>query len=210
MDKEIFMTWDDQDALKTHLRNLWDEVNIAYYAGKYDIEQTMSKDEFLHFAGSVYHHIEWRYYDGSHTSHFTGIDLTARKTSFAGKCRRWMGHEAEWVYTIILNYRFYIDWGWIQMMDTILHEIGHMTYWNHNEEFWAEGRRIGYGLEMPGWKPRMAKFRMYCPHCDNEWFYLSRPKPYRCGGCFPDWHKWYMGTKEWMVIEKNTDPDKLV
>jgi hypothetical protein len=210
MSVEIFMPWDDQDALKAHLRKLWDEVNIAYYAGAYDWDYQMTKDEVLDFADSVYKHVEWKYYNGSHQSKFTGFDLTARKTSFAGKCRRWMLNGDQWSYSIILNYRWYIDWGWEQMMDTILHEIGHMTYWDHDVDFWQEGRRIGYGMEMPGWKPRMAKYRMYCPHCDNQWFYLSKPKQYRCGGCYPDWHQWYMGTKEWMIIEKNTDPDRLV
>lgn len=210
MDEEIFRTWEDQDALKTHLRNLWDEVNIAYYAGQYDWDYRMDKQEFLAFAENVYKHVLWRYYNDKAPSKMTGFDLTTRKTSFAGKCRRWLGNGEEWTYYIILNYRWYIDWGWEQMMDTILHEIGHLSFWNHNEEFWQEGRRIGYGMDVPGWKPRMAKYRMYCPHCTNEHFYLSRPKAYRCGGCYPDWHQWYIGTKEWMTIEKNTDPDKLV
>lgn len=204
------MTWDDQDALKAHIRNLWDEVNIAYYGGAFQWDYQMNKQEMLEFAENVYKHVEWRYYNGSHPSKCTGFDLTSRKTSFAGKCRRWLGNKGEWTYYIILNYRIYEDWGWYQMMDTILHEIGHLTYWHHDEDFWSEGRRIGYGMQMPGWKLRMAKYRLYCPHCSNEWFYLSRPKPYRCGSCYPDWHKWYIGTKEWMSIEKNTDPDKLV
>lgn len=209
-EEEIFEPWEDQDALRKHLEMLWDEVNIGYYAGKYKIDYQMTKQELMDFADSTFKHIVFRYYNGKHDATLRGFDLTGRKTSYAGKCRRWQGNDGDYVYFIILNYRFYEDWGNIQMFETILHEIGHMTVWHHNKAFWEEGRRIGYGLEMPGWKPRMAKWRLYCPHCDYEWLYLSKPRNSRCGSCYPDWQEWWNGSREWLLIQKNTDPDKMV
>lgn len=203
--------WNTHEELRAHLKSEWAIINERFGRG-YTYDQVLSKEEFEEFCWVGYQHVVDKYYGGELECGLQNrgcMKASGYKCQYSGVNTWWLIEDGKRFHRITMSYRHYKDWGWDQMMDTLYHEIGHITYQGHGDDFWQEGRRIGYGLECEGWKPKLAKYRMYCPHCDNEHFYLSKPsRKYRCGSCFPDWGDWYRNQNaEFMIIEKYTGTD---
>lgn len=208
--------WVNQDEFLARVTAEWHVINDTYYNGKYDFEGRLTRTQLEEFCWTAYEHCMATHYDaagvvpGGRLRDADSLIVTARKTSYAGMCRRY-GQSS---YEIYISWKYYEDWGNADLIDTLYHEIGHLTYGDHGEGFWREGERIGYGLEPHPLKARPAKFRLYCPECGDEFYYLSRPNKYwRCGRCHPDWEA-FMAIdykhRPWMKVEKYTGPEILI
>lgn len=220
--------WVNQEEFLERATKEWHTINDRYYGGKLDINKTMSAEALKDFMWKAYTYCMETYYDHGRDCkhplrHDGDLTVTKYKTSYAGLCRRWgMGEGA--THFIIISYRYYQDWGSAHILETLYHEIGHLTYFDHDAGFWAEGERIGYGLAPKGVKPRPAKFRQYCgqPGCDWEKFYVSRPNKWViCPYCFPygddkpepnfdTWLALPSEKKVWTIIERYKGPEILL
>ena len=220
MSREIDLDWENhqwvnQDEFQARATNEWHVINDTYFGGKYDFNGRMTKKELESFSWAAYEHCMKTHYDaagvepGARLRDHYSLIVNNRKVSWAGLCRRY----GQTSYEIYLSYKYYEDWGNADMIDTLYHEIGHLTYGDHKEGFWKEGDRIGYGLAPKGLKQRPAKYRLYCTECGEEFFYLSRPNKYwRCGKCHPSFQE-FIDLEEprpWMKVEKYTGPEILL
>lgn len=222
--------WVNQEKIEDVVTKKWHNINLLYFAGKYDISDKLSKDDLHKFLWAAYNYCLSVSYDeagveiGSRLRNEYCLTITKYKTSYAGLCRSFGPAVKNGNYEIYISYRYYEDWGNVQILETLFHEIGHLTYWNHDDEFWQEGERIGYGLEPKGVKGRAAQYRQYCgnPNCQYERFSVSRPnKWWVCYECYPNWQgapepnidTWLALPSEekvWLKVERYKGPEILI
>jgi hypothetical protein len=232
MSKEIDLGWDNhewvnQEELAVRVTKEWHTINNTCFNGAYDIDKRLSVEDLKTFLWAAYNYCVTTYYDnagveiGSKLKRPDYLHITKYKTSYAGRCRSFGPVKKDGTFSIAISYKYYEDWGSVQILETLYHEIGHLSYWEHNDEFWAEGERIGYGLAPKGVLPRPAKFERYCEECGFATHSVSRPsKWYVCPACWPyneavipNFNTW-LGLasvdKKWMKIRKYTGPEILL
>jgi len=217
----------DEDKLVERLKKEFNFINNIHFAGKYDIEdKTLSKVELHTFLWAAYNYCMAVHYvgagvePGSVLKRPDYLTINKYKVGYAGRCRSYGRPEKGGTFEISISYKYYEDWGFVQILETLYHEIAHLTYFDHSDEFWAEGERIGFGLRPSGVKGRPAKFERYCEVCDFSYPSVSRPsKYYVCPECWPykgpepnfdSWLALPSGEKPWMQIRKYTGPEILL
>jgi hypothetical protein len=232
MSREIDYGWTDhvygdEDKLVERLKKEFSFINNIHCAGKYDIEdKTLSKAELKTFLWAAYNYCMAVHYvgagvePGSILKHPDFLTINNYKVGYAGKCRSYGRPEKGGTFAISMSFKYYEDWGFVQTLETLYHEIAHLTYFDHSDEFWAEGQRIGFGLKPSGVKGRPAKFERYCEVCDFSYPSVSRPsKYYVCPECWPyngpkpNYNTWLVlpsEEKSFMKIRKYTGPDILL
>jgi len=233
MSRERDLGWEDhvygdEGKLIERLTKEFNNINNLHFAGKYDINDRLSKKDLHTWLWAAYNYCMAVHYDGA------GVEPGARlkrpdyltincyKVGYAGKCRSYGKPEKGGTYEISISYKYYEDWGFVQILETLYHEIAHLTYFDHSDEFWAEGDRIGFGLRPSGVKGRPAKWERYCEVCGANCPSISRPsKYYVCTDvCWPyndavtpnfnDWLRIPSNEKPWMLVRKYTGPEILL
>jgi hypothetical protein len=61
-----------------------------------------------------------------------------------GKCSKWR--------EITIGYKAYREYGNLQVLDTLYHEMAHLAgYFHHGQAFWEEGKRTGFSKNLDNW-----------------------------------------------------------
>ena len=165
----------DEDKLVERLKKEFNFINNIHFAGKYDIEdKTLSKVELHTFLWAAYNYCMAVHYvgagvePGSVLKRPDYLTINKYKVGYAGRCRSYGRPEKGGTFEISISYKYYEDWGFVQILETLYHEIAHLTYFDHSDEFWAEGERIGFGLRPSGVKGTARYATLATQACQDQ------------------------------------------